>query len=473
MVAGFGWRQPAWVDDGRQILAADARQYHPKTYDRFTSIWGVVDMPVLPVPAADEKYYLLEFDKKGAEVKEQGKLLSDEIRQNDSVYSDVFLLIHGWKGDIPEAKAQYDLWIGAMVALAEDRARMEVVRPNGFRPLWIGLHWPSLPWGDEDPNAPLSFAAGALDALVDDFRERLGGGEELVDPLRQIIGHAQVDAAPPVLPDEVATAYRDLNDKLNLPAVGVAGAPDGDRRPFDPKASYAAALQQGQLAFGGGGLKNAILNPLRQLSFWTMKKRAKTVGENGFHPLLSKLMDRLGPDVRFHLMGHSFGCIAASAAICGPAGSQPRKIASLALVQGALSLWSYCPKISYTGGPGYFSRLAGDGLVTGPTITTQSKHDRAVGFFYPIAAGVAGQVDYALGLPEFGGVGAFGAQGLDADATNGPMLPADGRYDMGAGRILNLEATPYICKGGGFSGAHSDIAGPEVAHAVWSAAIEA
>ena len=38
-----------------------------------------------------------------------------------------------------------------------------------------------------------------------------------------------------------------------------------------------------------------------------------------------------------------------------------------------------------------------------------------------------------------------------------------GFYNIDAGGVINL--------GGGFSGAHSDIAKPEVAHAVWEAAI--
>lgn len=38
-----------------------------------------------------------------------------------------------------------------------------------------------------------------------------------------------------------------------------------------------------------------------------------------------------------------------------------------------------------------------------------------------------------------------------------------------AGTVYNLESSNVIAKGGGSSGAHSDICHPEVAHAVWSA----
>ena len=48
-----------------------------------------------------------------------------------------------------------------------------------------------------------------------------------------------------------------------------------------------------------------------------MKKRAKDVGERGLHPLL-RAMQQASPAVRIHLMGHSFGCIVASAPLRAP-----------------------------------------------------------------------------------------------------------------------------------------------------------
>jgi hypothetical protein len=51
------------------------------------------------------------------------------------------------------------------------------------------------------------------------------------------------------------------------------------------------------------------------------------------------------------------------------------------------------------------------------------------------------------------------------------MLPANQNYAFEAMRIYNLESSQFIRKGGGLSGAHSDICGPEVAHAIWQAAL--
>jgi hypothetical protein len=51
------------------------------------------------------------------------------------------------------------------------------------------------------------------------------------------------------------------------------------------------------------------------------------------------------------------------------------------------------------------------------------------------------------------------------------MRPAGASYSYQPGRVYNLEASQFINEGGGFSGAHSDIRKPAVAHAVWEAAM--
>src|SRR5262249_41066287 len=155
---------------------------------------------------------------------------------------------------------------------------------------------------------------------------------------------------------------------------------------FDPDAVYAAVLEEEPVSFGEFGLGGLLALP-RTLSFWVMKARARNFGETGGHELLTSLMATARSDVRFHLMGHSFGCIVLSAILCGESGSGklPRPIDTLILVQGALSLWSYCAEIPFLPGlPGYFHPIVRDERVSGPIITTQSEHDLAVGRWYPL-----------------------------------------------------------------------------------------
>ena len=82
----------------------------------------------------------------------------------------MFVLSHGWMGDVPAARHQYGRWIGAMAACSADVQRMRRKRP-GFNPLLIGLHWPSKPWGDDALEAgAASFGApteGKADAESD------------------------------------------------------------------------------------------------------------------------------------------------------------------------------------------------------------------------------------------------------------------------------------------------------------------
>jgi len=91
-------------------------------------------MPIRSIPNWTEKYYLLVFDKHGREVEEGGALLSGRIGADHPDATDIFVFMHGWKGDIPAAIDQYDRWISAMSQLPSDRALMEGKRPNGFRP---------------------------------------------------------------------------------------------------------------------------------------------------------------------------------------------------------------------------------------------------------------------------------------------------------------------------------------------------
>jgi len=68
-------------------------------------------------------------------------------------------------------------------------------------------------------------------------------------------------------------------------------------------------------------------------------------------------------------------------------------------------------------------------------------------------------------------VGTFGLQGLGATAQDLPIQAPTHAYAFRPGTVYNLDATRVIANGGGPSGAHSDIAHPEVAHVQWQAAL--
>jgi hypothetical protein len=431
------------------------------------------------IPNTDIHYGLISFDGDGRERLEPTGRISELLieRAKAESVTNVFFFCHGWKGDLPAAREQYERWIKAFATSADYRGQAPE-RFAGFRPLFIGLHWPSLPFGDEELRGGV-FGGGAgangPEQLLETYLARLGNQPQIRAPLEIIIAEARRNAAPDELPPHIRQSYLALNEALGLKSEGVDAPPDADRAPFDPDDAYDAGNQEGP-SFAGGFNLGGILGPLRQLSYWTMKKRARTVGEGGMHLFLKDLQSATAPNgTRTHLMGHSFGTIVVSGMLGGPdaRGSLLRPVDSVALIQGAVSLWCYAAKIPFASeGAGYFTRILADRKVKGPIVTTRSKYDDAVGKLYPLASRFGGSPAFAATFPEFGAIGTFGLQGLpDGVASDLAMLPSADAYGFAPGRIYNLEASRYICHRDGVSGAHSDIAGPEVAHAIWAAAL--
>jgi hypothetical protein len=438
-------------------------------------------MSIEMVPGTALRYYLIAFDADGHErTDDPDGLMSQRAVAvlGQEPITDVFVISHGWKGDVPAAREQYNNWIGAMARCEADLAQVRQARPP-FQPLLIALHWPSLPWGEEELGAAaMSFdpaAATPVAQLIDQYAERLANTAATRAALDTIFTAALEDIAPSTLPQAVRDAYQVLDREATLASAGAGAAPGADREPFDPERAFQnAQAEAGQVNFGWFSV-GGLLSPLRQLSFWKMKDRARQFGETGGFTLLRELQRAVTArrDVRCHLIGHSFGCIVVSAILAGSGGHGilVRPVDSVALLQGALSLWSYCADIPVAPGQrGYFHSIIAEQKVKGPIITTQSEFDTAVGRFYPLGAGVRRQITFAPGeLPTYGGLGTFGIRGLDEAVVDLDMLPVSASYTLAPGKIYNLESSRFICEGSGASGAHSDIAKPEVAHAVWAA----
>ena len=242
-------------------------------------------MTIETVTNSDIQYYLVSYDKDGNERTDDpdapGGRLSSVVKDElaGQPITDVFFMSHGWKGDVPAAKEQYDNWIGAMLECQADRERVRQVRP-GFRPLLVGLHWPSLPWGDESLEAAAaSFAPGQspIEAWVDDAADKLADSDRAKAALRTIFTAALDDISPPTLPAEVVDAYRVLQEEASLVAEGSAAAPGADAESFNPEQRYQEELSD-VASFGGVPGVGGLLSVLRQLSFWKMKDRARTFG---------------------------------------------------------------------------------------------------------------------------------------------------------------------------------------------------
>jgi hypothetical protein len=447
-------------------------------------------MPFQKIKDLNVEYGLISFDREGVERTDDPNggtfskvLLEKAIAEKPT---NIFLFCHGWKGDMVAAIDQYDRWIGAMAKLSSDQAKMGA----GFKPMWIGLHWPSQPWGEEGQR-PASFGVGGATGAAASMKESLeaavahfGGTEAVRKPLEVIFRADEEEAGAVEVPPHVLQAYKDLASAIGFSAgKGDDAAPDGDGAALDPQAALEAANAANEAAaasedsFGIGdefsGLVAGLKSGLRQLSFWTMKKRGRTVGEQGMHRFIASL--QTSTDAGIHLMGHSFGCVVVSSILGGPNGNTPlpKPVESVALVQGAVSHWSWADKIMDTEAKGYFNHILVSKAVKGPIIATISARDLAVGVIYPAAVGLVGDVAFGdVSLPKYGGFGAFGVQGTSI-AERIEMLDQNGVYAFKPGRIYNIMSEKFIKKMDGASGAHSDIDGPEVAHAIWQAALAA
>jgi hypothetical protein len=439
-------------------------------------------MPLQSIPGTSEQYALLSYNKDGKERNDDPDgvdgVLSQRILSRIAAAepSHIFFFSHGWKGDVDSARDQYDRWIKAMLDRTNDRNAV----PGAFNPTWIGLHWPSLPFGDEELGSD-DFDAGeggfSPDQLKALYVERLGLGPDAA-PLLDIIIHAhQKNAAATDLPSEARRAYENLAASIGYKSEGPSGPPDLEDAPFDPDGAFQKGndASAGADFAGGGGILGGILGPLRQLSYWTMKKRARVIGESGMHTFVTDLMNT-APRARVHLMGHSFGTIVVAGILGGPGGSHPlpREVDSVALVQGAVSLWAFGNQVHATSLKGYFNPWVHRPAIRGPLLVTRSIYDRAVGILYPWASALSfsdGSFDVdEEDLPLYGAIGKFGIRALPGVVFR-DMLDENSSYGFEGGKVYNLESSRFIRKGGGVSGAHSDIDGPQIAHALWQAAL--
>jgi hypothetical protein len=290
--------------------------------------------------------------------------------------------------------------------------------------------------------------------------------------VRRIVEAAAEDDDRDELPPDLLDAFVRLEQEALPTAEGSGAPPSSDREALGAEgvANLYDTIVDGDASFGAGS-SGPLIGLLRTLSFWAMKDRARSVGESGGNRMLRELQ-QAAPEARIHLMGHSFGCIVVASMIAGASGGGPlRPVSSAILIEGALSCWSFCASLPFaTHKAGYFAPLVSAKMVAGPLVVVHSPFDYAVGRFYPLAAGIAGQSSFAdPQAGRFDALGAFGAQGLPT--SDGEIGPVDTAYGFAAGTIYNLDGKVVIKNQSGPEGAHNDIVHPEVAHVFWEAAL--
>lgn len=420
-------------------------------------------------------YTDVEFDKKGAlahpdQIEEAASLIASKDA------TDVVVLSHGWNNTFDQARALYERLIDAIVDV-----RPEVVGAPARRLVVIGALWPSLKWAsDQDADAGAGAGAGVADgadALTAEIRERVESPavaaklialvpqldasseaqEQFVKLLRKTLPRSSkgedgsaFDALKHADVHEVLTAAQGMDEDDSEPAeVGGAAAIDPAGLP---------PLDDG----GGAGFLDSVVNGARNLlnvtTYYTMKERAGLVGTNGIATLLDRL-HTAAPDVRIHLVGHSFGGRAVTAAAL----ATTAPVASMSLLQAAYSHFGMAK--DWDGSQdGLFVKVPAK--VDGPILVTFTRNDKAVGVAYPIASRLARQIGVSLGDQNdpYGGIGRNGALKTPASLPAASLLEVGGAYAFEPKRVSSLNADHFIT-------GHSDITGRQVAYAVLSAVV--
>lgn len=414
---------------------------------------------------------------------------------SDPAPTDVVVISHGWNNDMARARELYRDFFASL---------REVLDAPGVGPLAdrrlsvFGILWPSKKFADKELIPGGAAAAGGdiseaeiesqLDELVggfdvEDADDRLARARELVigledspaarrefvDELRALLDEETVskDVELPDVGDEfLALPGDDLLERLGRPsldeqavgpAVGGGAAALGLRDTDEVAVGAAAGLRD-----FASGIKAGARNFLNLLTYYKMKERAGRIGRTAVNEVLGQLRDAR-PDLKLHLVGHSFGGRLVTAAADGPAGQAPVLFDSLTLLQTAYSHHGLAENWDGEGHDGLFRRVLSEPRVRGPVLVTHTANDKAVGRAYPIASRLARQVASALGGPEdkYGGIGRNGAL-KTPEARFEELLEVGGEYGLAAGAVHNLKADRFISD-------HGDVAGRQTAYAVWEA----
>jgi hypothetical protein len=446
---------------------------------------------------AGEPVWDLKFDERGGLDARDRQTFLDEIDAEH--LADLFVFSHGWSTSEQDARSLYD----TMFPLIRDAASgAPGLGPVGF----AGIYWPSL-WFPDTPATPPppagSTQAGTSAVTDDDAGTAALSGSEIARSLRpgfedpkqqdrvtqigQLIDEGEAAAGSGESDLAKEQRLQELNQLLQSlvpPAPDDGAFEDSGETALlltdDPKTTYQAVAEVFGSAPAGSSTQdigdwftnaiNGVKEALRVLSYSVMKARAGDIGRSGLGPLLADLHLR-SPGLRVHLIGHSFGARLVSFALSGVGEPPDSPVASLLLLQGAFSHWSFAhAQDNPFGKPGALNVQAN--RVHGPLVATFSVFDWAVCRWYPKASFLAqADVEGAV-TSRWGGMGSDGFQAVEPAADR--RMPANGgtNYKFSANSFFRVDAAAVInnVKDHPFAGAHSDIRKPAIAQLAVSAA---
>ena len=428
-------------------------------------------------------YWELTFDADGdPDAGRRDRLLAGVARHD---VRDLIVFAHGWNSDRSGATRLYDAFFAPIPGLVPE-ARVG----------YVGVVWPSMRFSDEPiPDFPRAVAAEmprrpALDkdtrhALLETFPGRATVIEQIARMLdqqpREEAELAEFGRLVRLLVDVVPPGPQALfaadtlcegvpQDSPDLFADSTAAVCED----FAQALTHLEAPDPAPESVASFSLPNpweGAHELLRQATYYAMKRRAGTVGERGLGRLVGQLA-AAAPDVRVHLVGHSFGGRLVSFALRGlPEGVHTVK--SVTLLQGAFSHYAFAARLPYDAHAG--GVLQGQqNRVDGPLVCCYSRHDSALSTMYPLASRMAGDARGVTSL-DIGRMlgakwGAMGHDGVQAVPGTKSYKLADAlRATLPASGCVNVDTATVVKRGGPPAGAHSDIVHRELAQMVLAA----
>lgn len=409
---------------------------------------------------SDVPFYVIPFDKRGlCQGPETRRHLLDALASGG--FSDVFLFSHGWNNDWSAAIEHYESFITGYMKMRRDRG---LPVPAGYKPLLVGIFWPSAALVFTAKEKGPQFAAGQPEAVDEAIAEERREVEELA---------AELDPAQAATLYELAQKTKLTEDEARRLAEVVAdfyGRGDdelGTDTAVDPEELLEiwrrAPAETDELAehiaggpgFGpaGAGSFLSALDPrqiIRIATVLQMKDRAGKVGASGVHELLRDIL--ASDDARVHLIAHSYGGKLLLSATC--AGALPRKVQSMLLLEPAVSHLCFAAAVPTTDRPGGY-RAALD-RVASPILSTYSSHDFPLTKIFHLTVRRAAdlgeaKIAAAAGNPpsKYAALGGFGPRQSGEQLVD--VRDAPDRYPLDdATRVYGIDGTRTI-------GSHGDI----------------
>ncbi|MFJ7076681.1 serine-threonine protein kinase [Streptomyces sp. NPDC098781] len=429
-------------------------------------------------------YWELTFDADGdPDAGRRDRLLAGVARYG---VRDLIVFAHGWNNDRSGATRLYDGFFTPIPKLAP-KARIG----------YVGVVWPSMRFSDEPiPDFPRAVAAELprRPVLDKDTRhallETFPGRATVIDQLARLLDQQPREEAEL---EEFGRLVRMLVDVVppGPQALFAAdtlceGVPQDSPELFSDStaalceefARTLTGLEAPDGAPDAGAASFSLPNPwegahelLRQATYYAMKRRAGTVGERGLGRVVGQLAAR-EPEVRVHLVGHSFGARLVSFALRGlPEGV--RTVKSVTLLQGAFSHYAFASRLPHDARAG--GVLEGQhNRIDGPLVCCYSRHDSALSTMYPLASRMAGDAR-GITAPDVGRMlgdkwGAMGHGGVRAVPGTKSLKLADAlKAKLPESGCVNVDAAAVVSRGGPPAGAHSDILHRELAQVVLAA----